>query len=82
MKKIAVAFILFASSALAQTPAPTIEQVQEHAQALISSIQAQRNTCQDQLAQTLASAQAQIAKLTKELEAAKAPKPAEPKEKK
>lgn len=75
MKRLIIALALLATPAFAQQPAPTVEQVQEQAQALISAVQAQRNACQDQSAQTLASAQAQIAKLTKELEAAKAPKP-------
>lgn len=74
MKRIAFITYLIAGPAFAQSPAPTVEQVQEQAQALISAVQAQRNACQDQSAQTLASAQAQIAKLTKELESAKAAK--------
>lgn len=62
---------LLIASRLSAQPAPTVEQVQEQANALITALQSQRNACQDQSAQTLANAQAQIAKLTKELEAAK-----------
>lgn len=63
------------TNAVAQEPMkPSVEQVQEQANALITALQSQRNACQDQSAQTLANAQAQIAKLTKELEAAKAAK--------
>ena len=57
-----------------EAPAPTVESVRAEANGLISAVQSQRNACMDQSAQTLASAKAQIDKLTKELEAARAPK--------
>ena len=73
MKKLALAFLLFATPALAQTPAPTADQVREEANSLITAVRQQRDANADQLAQAMA----QITKLTKDLDAAK--KAAEPK---
>ena len=73
MKKLSLAFLLFVSPAMAQTPAPTADQVREEANSLITAVRQQRDANADQLAQAMA----QIAKLTKDLDAAK--KAAEPK---
>ena len=75
VKRLAIILALAATSALAQeAPAPTVESVRAEANGLISAVQSPRNACMDQSAQTLASAKAQIDKLTKELAEAKAPK--------
>lgn len=77
MKRITLTLALLSSPALAQQPAPTVEQVQEQANGLITALQSQRNACMDQSAQTIANAQSQIAKLQKEI--AELRKSAEPK---
>ena len=63
-----------ATPALAQQPAPTVEQVTKQAQGLIAAVRSQRDAALDQPAQ----AQAQIAELSERLKAAEAPKPADP----
>lgn len=60
------------TNAVAQEPMkPSVEQITEQANGLISALRNQRDNAMDQLAQT----QAQLARLAKELEAAKAAKP-------
>jgi hypothetical protein len=71
----AVIFMLLALTipfARAQTP-PTVEQVQEQANGIISALRTQRDDANDRLAQAMAA----NAKLTRDLDAAK--KAAEPK---
>ena len=64
--RLAVFAALLTAPAFAQTP-PTVEQVREDANALIAAVRQQRDINADQLAQAMA----QIAKLQKELDAAK-----------
>ena len=66
MKRLAIAFAIIASPALAQQQQPTLEDVQ--AQYLIET---------GQLRTLLGQANQNIIQLRKELEAAKAPKPAD-----
>ena len=74
MKKSLILALLFTTPALAQEAAkPSVEQVQEQANGIIVALRQQRDANADQLAQAMA----QVAKLTKDLDAAK--KAAEPK---
>ena len=74
VKRLPILAFLLALPAFAQNaPPPTADQVREEANALISAVRQQRDAAND----SLAIASAQIAKLTKELDAAKASK-AEP----
>jgi hypothetical protein len=72
MKRLAIiTAMILATPAFAETP--TVEQVQEQANGIIVALRQQRDANADQLAQAMA----QVAKLTKDLDAAK--KAAEPK---
>ena len=69
MKRLAFRFILLAFPALAQqAPTPTAEQVRDEANGLIAAVRQQRDQANDQLAQAMA----QNAKLTRDLDKAKA----------
>lgn len=76
MKRLVLTLALLSTPALAQQPAPTVEQVTKQAQGLINALRSQRDAALDQLAQ----AQAQIAELSEKLKAAEA-KPADPEKK-
>lgn len=68
------AFVALAGIALAQQPPQTVEQVSEHANGIITALQAQRNQAADQAAAAQAATSAannEIDKLRKELAEAK-----------
>jgi hypothetical protein len=72
---IAIGLFAFISAASAQTTPQTAEQVSEQANAIIAALQVQRNNASDQAASAQAAAsraQAEVAKLTKEVSELKA----------
>lgn len=77
MRRFAFAILLLAAPAFAQEAPQTVEQVREDANGIIAAVRQQRDAANDSLAQAMA----QIAKLNKQIEAAKKVVTAPPAEK-
>ena len=67
MRRFAFAILLLAAPAFAQEAPQTVDQVREDANGIIAAVRQQRDAANDALAQAMA----QIAKLTRQIEATK-----------
>ena len=77
MRRFAFAILLLAAPAFAQEAPQTVDQVREDANGIIAAVRQQRDAANDALAQAMA----QIAKLTRQIEASKRTPPPEPEQK-